>query len=170
MHQIWKEGTQKVSPYFIPTMELIQKIEQMLMPIIEGTDIFVISIKVKPTNNIKIFLDADDGFPISKSTSVNKKLRRLIDEEGMFPEGDYSLEVSSPGVDEPLLFVRQYQKNVGRNIEITPIEGETVIGKLTSADDEKVVLEVLASPKKKETSTVEIPFNSIKQAVVQISF
>lgn len=151
-------------------MELIQKIEQMLMPLIEGTDIFVISIKVKPTNNIKIFLDADDGFPISKSTPINKKLRRMIDEENMFPEGDYSLEVSSPGVDEPLLFIRQYQKNIGRNIEITPTEGEPVMGKMISADEEKVVLEVLISPKKKETSIVEIPFESIKQAIIQISF
>lgn len=142
----------------------------MLLPLIEGTDIFVISIKVKPTNNIKIFLDADDGFPISKSTGINKKLRRMIDEEGLFPEGDYSLEVSSPGVDEPLQFIRQYQKNVGRNIEIVPVEGEPIIGKMTSADEEKVVLEVLISPKKKETSIVEIPFHSIKQAVIQISF
>jgi ribosome maturation factor RimP len=151
-------------------MELIQKIEQMLLPLIEGTDIFVISIKVKPNNNIKIFLDADDGFPISKSTGINKKLRRMIDEEGMFPEGDYSLEVSSPGVDEPLQFIRQYQKNIGRSIEIVPVEGEPVIGKMISADEEKVVLEVLISPKKKETSIIEIPFNTIKQAVIQISF
>jgi len=68
------------------------------------------------------------------------------------------------------LFIRQYQKNIGRNIEITPIEGEPIIGKMISADEEKVVLEVLISPKKKETSTVEIPFESIKQAIIQISF
>jgi ribosome maturation factor RimP len=151
-------------------MEPLKKIEEMLLPLLEETDIFVVSLKIKPTNNIKIFLDADDGFPISKSTSINKKLRRMIDEAAMFPEGDYSLEVSSPGVDEPLLFIRQYQKNIGRNIEITPIEGEPIIGKMISADEEKVVLEVLISAKKKETSQVEIPFNSIKQAVIQISF
>jgi ribosome maturation factor RimP len=151
-------------------MEPLKKIEEMLLPLLEETDIFVVSLKIKPTNNIKIFLDADDGFPISKSTSINKKLRRMIDEAAMFPEGDYSLEVSSPGVDEPLLFIRQYQKNIGRNIEIIPIEGEPIIGKMISADEEKVVLEVLISAKKKETSQVEIPFNSIKQAVIQISF
>lgn len=151
-------------------MEPIQKIEEMLLPLLEGTDIFVVSLKIKPTNNIKIFLDADDGFPISKSTGINKKLRRMIDEAEMYPEGDYSLEVSSPGVDEPLLFIRQYQKNIGRNIEITPIEGAVIVGKMLSADEEKVLLEVLLNPKKKEITTVEIPFNSIKQAVVQISF
>lgn len=142
----------------------------MLLPIIEGTDIFIVSIKVKPTNNIKIFLDADDGFDVSKSTKVNKKLRRLIDELELFPEGDYSLEVSSPGIEEPLQFLRQYLKNIGRNVEITPVEGEPVTGKLIEASEDKIVLEVLVSPKKKETTTVEIPFNTIRQAIIQISF
>lgn len=142
----------------------------MLMPLLEDTDIFVVSIQVKPTNNIKIFLDADDGFDVSKSTKINKRLRRQIDELEMFPEGDYSLEVSSPGIDEPLQFKRQYLKNIGRSIEITPNEGEPVIGKLTVADEEKVVLEVLVSPKKKDTTPIEIPFTNIKQAIVQISF
>jgi len=54
-------------------MELVQKIEEMLLPLMEDTDIFVVSITVKPTNNIKIFLDADDGFDVSKSTKINKR-------------------------------------------------------------------------------------------------
>lgn len=140
------------------------------MPILEGTDIFVVSMKVKPTNNIKIFLDADDGFPISKSSSVNKKLRRVIDETGLFPDGDYSLEVSSPGVDEPLKFHRQYVKNVGRKIEVTPLEGNVTEGKLLEVNEEKLVLEVPVTAGKKEMTTIEIPFSNIKQSVIQISF
>jgi ribosome maturation factor RimP len=151
-------------------MELIQQIEAFLQPIIEDTDIFIVRILVKPTNNIKVFLDADDGFSVSKSSSVNKKLRRQIDEAGMFPEGDYSLEVSSPGVDEPLQMQRQYLKNIGRKIEVVPLEGDAVMGKLIEVDEEKIVLEVLASPKKKETNNIEIPFSAIKQSVIQISF
>jgi ribosome maturation factor RimP len=65
---------------------------------------------------------------------------------------------------------RQYVKNIGRKIEITPNEGEPIQGLMTAVDEEKVVLEVLISPKKKETKIVEIPFNILKQAVIQISF
>ncbi|MDI9319586.1 MAG: hypothetical protein QM530_03835 [Phycisphaerales bacterium] len=151
-------------------MDLVQKIEEMLLPIIEGTDIFIVSIKVKPTNNFKIFLDADDGFSIAKCSSTNRKLRYAIDESGLFPDGDYSLEVSSPGVDEPLLLHRQYTKNIGRKIEVTMLEGLAVLGNLMEVDEDKVVLEVLISPKKKDTTTTEIPFSSIKQSVIQISF
>jgi ribosome maturation factor RimP len=152
-------------------MELIQKIEEMLLPLLVDTDIFVVSIKVKPANNIKIFLDADDGFDVSKSTKINKRLRRMIDEEGMFPEGDYSLEVSSPGIDEPLQFRRQYLKNIGRSIEITPNEGEAVTGKLTEVNEDQLTLEIPAAKKKDATPTIlSIPFEQIKQAIIQISF
>jgi ribosome maturation factor RimP len=151
-------------------MELVQQIENFLLPLIEGTDIFIVSITITPTNNIKIYLDADDGFPISKSTGINKKLRRQIDEMGLFPEGDYSIEVSSPGVDEPLLFHRQYVKNIGRKIEITSTEGNITLGTMTAVDDEKVTLEVQINPKKKEVTIIEIPFSIIKQSVIQVSF
>lgn len=151
-------------------MELIKKIEELLLPIIEGTDIFVVSISIKPINNIKIFLDADEGFAVAKSTMVNKKLRRQIDELELFPEGDYSLEVSSPGVDEPLKWKRQYIKNIGRNIEITLNDEQVVLGKIIAVEDENVSLEVTADTKKKEISTVEVLFENIKQAIIQISF
>jgi len=50
--------------------------------------------------------------------SFNKQLYKLIEEEGYYPEGDFSLELSSPGIDEPLKLHRQYVKNKGRNIEV----------------------------------------------------
>lgn len=151
-------------------MDLVQKIQEMLEPLMEGTDVFLVSLKVKPTNNIKVFLDADDGFPISKSSQINRKLRAKIDESGLFPEGDYSLEVSSPGIDEPLVLFRQYPKNVGRNIEITQQDGTVVLGKLLSVNEEQIELEVAGEGKKKTSTLVSIDFANIKQAVIQISF
>ncbi|GAA4453208.1 ribosome maturation factor [Rurimicrobium arvi] len=151
-------------------MEVLQKIEEMLQPIIEGTDIFIVRLKIKPTNNVKVYLDADDGFPVSKSSSVNRQLRKAIDESGMFPDGDYSLEVSSPGIDEPLLLHRQYMKNVGRKLEVTGKDDTVELGMLREVSDTHITMEVPAGPKKKEVKTIEIPFESIKQAIVQISF
>ena len=143
----------------------------MTEPLLEGTDIFIVNIKIKPTNNVKLYLDADEGLSISKSAGVNRKLRVLIEESGMFPDGDFSLEVSSPGVDEPLLQPRQYNKNIGREVLVT-MQDETapeVLGTLKEADEEKLVLEVTQG-KKKEISLVEIPLESIKKTVVQIKF
>ena len=129
---------------------------------------FIVNIKNKPTNNIKLFIDADGGMPISKCAEVNRKLYRLIEESAIFPDGDFSLEVSSPGVDEPLVFDRQYKKNIGRKVLVTMNDGSEQLGKLTEANATELVLEVQVG-KKKETSIVNIPLTNIKKTVVQIS-
>ena len=104
-----------------------------------------------------------------KSAEVNRKLYKLIEAEAMFPDGDFSLEVSSPGVDEPLLSDRQYKKNIGRTVLITPAEGKDILGVLKEVQEDKLVLEVKV-PKKKETTMVEVPLADIKKTVVQITF
>jgi ribosome maturation factor RimP len=151
--------------------EVLDKIREWTEPLLEGTDIFIVDIKLKPINNIKLFLDADEGLSVSKSAGVNRKLRVLIDESGMFPEGDFSLEVSSPGVDEPLLHTRQYAKNIGREVLVTMQDAEApeVLGVLKEASEEKLLLEVTQG-KKKEITMVEVPLASIKKTVVQIKF
>ncbi|OSZ82893.1 hypothetical protein CAP35_06425 [Chitinophagaceae bacterium IBVUCB1] len=149
--------------------DVLEKIKLLTEPLLEGTDMFIVHIKIKPTNNIKLYLDADAGLSISKSAEVNRKLYKLIEAEAMFPEGDFSLEVSSPGVDEPLMSGRQYVKNIGRTVLITPAEGKDILGVLKEVQEDKLLLEVKAG-KKKETTLVEVPMADIKKTVVQIIF
>ncbi|HEY1033162.1 MAG TPA: ribosome maturation factor [Flavipsychrobacter sp.] len=149
--------------------DILDKIRLITEPLLEGTDMFIVNIKIKPTNNIKLFLDADSGLSVSKSAEVNRKLYKLIEAESWFPEGDFSLEVSSPGVDEPLTGERQYKKNVGRTVLVTPVEGKDILGLLKEVKENEIVLEVKV-PKKKETVMVDIPLSDIKKIVVQIIF
>ncbi len=159
-----------LSPRFLTMTEITEKIYAMLEPLTEGTDMFVVSIKVKPTNNIKVFMDADSGFSIEKCTFINRKLYAQIELAEMFPEGDFSLEVSSPGVDEPLLWFRQYKKNIGRTVTVTNAEGKEITGIMTDATEEKITLEVKPAKQKDAILTVEIPYSNIKKTVVQIIF
>src|SRR6266516_3244503 len=82
----------------------------------ESTEIFLVELQVSPANDIKVFLDTDTGITIEKCIRINRALYKKIEEE--FPDGNFSLEVSSPGVDEPLKIKRQYKKNVGRMVEV----------------------------------------------------
>lgn len=148
---------------------LEEKIEALLLPLLEGSDMFLTAIHIKPTNNVKVFLDADSGLDIGKSADVNRKLYKLIEATGLFPEGDFSLEVSSPGVDAPLRLLRQFRKNIGRMIEVTPIEGEAITGILKEVDEAAIRL-ALKGTKKAPPMEKEIPFSAIKTAIVQISF
>ena len=86
-------------------------------------DIFLVEIRIKPTNNIKVFLDSDNGISIDKLIQYNRKLYKDLEENSFFPGGDFSLEVSSPGLDEPLKLRRQYVKNIGRYVEVTDQDG-----------------------------------------------
>lgn len=148
---------------------IIEKTKDLLLPLLEETDIFITDIRVKPTNNIKLFLDADSGMNISKCAQINRALYAALEAANLFPDGDFSLEVSSPGVDEPLQSLRQYHKNVGRELEVTLLEGKPLTGLLKSASDDGITLTV-TDKKKKETTDITLPFSEIKQAVVQISF
>lgn len=149
--------------------EMISKIEALLAPLLEGTDMFVTNLQIEPGNNIKLFLDADEGLNVQKSVSINRQLVAQIDELGWYPNGDYSLEVSSPGVDEPLRSIRQYKKNIGRTLAVTNIEDLEQIGVLKAVTEEGISL-VIKINKKKETALVELPFENIKQSIVQVIF
>lgn len=149
--------------------EIIEQVQQLLEPLLDGTDIFIVNIKIKPVNNIKVYLDADSGFSIDKSAMVNRKLYAQLEATGLFPDGNFSLEVSSPGVDEPLNQLRQYRKNLGRTLAVTNMEGLEKTGVLKEVNDDGLVLEVKV-PKAKEPLIISIPFLTIKKSIVQIIF
>lgn len=150
----------------------IQSIEGLLGTLLtEDPGYFLVSVSIKPINNIKVFLDADDGVIIERCVAYNRKLYRAIVETGLFPDGEFSLEVSSPGVDEPLTSIRQYRKNIGRIVEIVQAEGPTLTGKLTEVTDDAVSIEVEEGKGKKKTTTTHVVlYSNIKTTIVQIVF
>jgi len=149
----------------------IERIEQIVKNLIENDNsLFLVEIKVKPTNNIKVFIDGDQGVNIDKLVQYNKALYRKI-EETMFPDGDFSLEVSSPGLDEPLKLHRQYIKNIGRYIEVLEKDGNKKEGKLISVTEESIIVEEeKGHGKKREIVQHTISFENIKSTKIQIKF
>jgi ribosome maturation factor RimP len=98
----------------------IQQITELVEKIIaESEDVFLVSVRIKPVNNFKIFVDADNGINIDRCVKINRAMYKVIEEEAWYPDGNFSLEVSSPGVDEPLLLPRQFKKNIGRTVAVT---------------------------------------------------
>ena len=150
----------------------IQVLEQRVNDlIVEEPEVFLVEVKIKPTNNIKVFLDADQGMSIDRLIRYNRKLYRVLEESSLFPDGDFSLEVSSPGLDEPLKLLRQYQKNTGRFVEVTGIDGSKKEGKLVAVTEQEIVMEEeKGKGKKMEVVQHIIPFSEIKTTRVQIKF
>ena len=156
---------------FIMTQDTqIQAVEKLIGPLLKD-DIFLVSIKIKPTNNFKIYLDADTGLGIEKCIKINRALYKIMEEMGLYPDGDFSLEISSPGLDEPLKLLRQYKKNVGRDVEVITNDEVKKEGKMTEVNDEKIKIEFTQGKGKKAILiTEEINFTDIKQTKIQIKF
>ena len=148
----------------------IQAVEKLLEGLL-ADDVFLVSIRVKPTNNIKIFLDADSGLSIEKCIKINRALYKQMEEMGMYPDGNFSLEVSSPGIDEPLKLHRQYKKNVGRDVEVLMNDDSLKTGKLIEVTEDHIIIQQQEGKgKKAQVKNTELKFTDIKQTKVLIKF
>ncbi|MEP7278274.1 MAG: ribosome maturation factor [Bacteroidota bacterium] len=150
----------------------IQVITGMLQELLQpDPDCFLVDIWIKPTNNIRVALDADNGLAIEKCVSINRRLYKQIEEAALYPDGNFSLEVSSPGLDEPLKMHRQYIKNISRPVEVLLQDGGSVAGVLTAVNESGIeIAETIGKNKKKEVVQHNIPFINIKSTKIQIKF
>ena len=131
---------------------------------------FLIDIQVKASNKIFVYADNLKGITLDECAVIS----RLIEEKIGLDAGDFDLEVSSPGLENPLKLPIQYQKNAGRTLRVIQTNGETKEGRIIEADTEKVMLEITIKKKqpgkKKATQvqTVEILYKTIKKAKLLI--
>jgi ribosome maturation factor RimP len=153
------------------TETIIEQLTVMINGLLADPKHFLVEVRIKPTNNIKVFIDGDEGIPLSGLVQYNRKLYKQLEESPLFPAGDFSLEVSSPGLDEPLKLQRQYAKNVGRYVEITTNDGAQIEGKLLETTADGILLETESGKaKKKEIKQETVLFNDIKSTKIQIKF
>ena len=150
-----------------------EKIQALVEEKIEGTDIFIVEINVRPGNKIEVFIDRDSGLALEDCLKVSRHIEGNLDREAE----DFALDVSSPGVGRPLKLKRQYVKNIGRNVEVKLTDGQKLEGVLLSADEEKIVVQTRTKEEvegKKGKKWVErendITFDQIVETKVTISF
>ena len=160
------------SLYDMQKETIIQAVEEKVAQLIANHPThFLVEVRVKPTNNIKVFIDADEGVNLSVLIDYNRSLYKILEASGMFPDGDFSLEVSSPGLDEPLKLRRQYTKNLGRFVEVTLNDGSKKEGKLLEATEDGIVVETESGKgKKKEVKQESVLFIDIKTTKIQVKF
>ena len=152
--------------------ETIKVVESLIQALLAGeTDYFLVDIRIKPTNNIKVFIDGDQGISIEKCVQFNRALYKKLEELVLFPTGDFSLEVSSPGLDEPLKLLRQYKKNIGRLVELVLQDGSKKEGRLLEVSEDGVIIEeTKGKNKKKEVINHTFLFDNIKTTKIQVVF
>lgn len=149
------------------------RIAQLLQDSLPGPELFVVGLSVSDAirPKITVTLDSETGLGIEECAQVSRRLARRLDET-YGEDANYSLEVSSPGADQPLTDPRQYARHAGRTLDLKLADGTAKTGTLEAADATGIQLaEVIKEKNKKKTlPAVTIPFADIQEARVVISF
>ncbi len=139
----------------------------------ENPSLFLIKHEVTPNNHIKVIIDGDEDVSIKDCIAVSRKIEHQLDRD----EIDFSVEVASPGVSEPLVLPRQFKKNKGRMLEVKTKEGKKIKADLVDVTDDFVVLKWKAREPKpigKGKHTVQkslnLPYKDIETAKVMVIF
>lgn len=152
---------------------LTSKVKQYLDEALEeNPQLFVVSSEVNSANQIKVIIDGDEDVSIADCIAVSRKIEHQLDRD----EEDFSVEVTSFGVGESLLFPRQFIKNIGRKLEVET-EGQKIKADLVGANQDTITLSWTArepKPKGKGKHTVKkelkVAYEDIKKAKVMIIF
>jgi len=149
------------------------QIRQLIEARIAGSDLYILSVEISSGNHIQVELESAGSVSIEDCMAVSRAIEHNLDRD----REDFSLQVSSPGLDKPLRDPRQFVKNVGRQLKVRLADGVTMEGDLVKADDDGIELQMryrerVEGKKKKiwveESKTLTYP--EIKEAKVKINF
>jgi len=154
-------------------MGLKQTIEEMVEKHLPDKTHFVVDVHIVegPQQRVKVLIDADSGLNINTCAAVSRALGEEIEAKELLPEA-YVLEVSSPGLDYPLVSRRQYEKNIGRSLKVTMKDSSEIEGVLSSVGLSSIVLKVKKKEKGKKSTEEELTadFEQIRKSIVLVSF
>lgn len=137
------------------------------------TDLFLVDLKISASSDVIVILDGDNGVTLQDCLDASRAIEFNMDRE----IHDFSLQVMSAGLSEPLESPRQFKKNIGREIEVMLNDSSEIEGELLSVDEEKIVLKLeyrrpklIGKGKEDVVEEKEIPYSEIKKALVVIKF
>jgi ribosome maturation factor RimP len=157
-------------------MEVKDKIIEWITPYITEHDLFLVDVKIQGGKKVEVFVDSDEGIKISQCAEISRLLESHLDGSGLVSE-HYMLDVSSPGMSNPLKVLRQYKRRIGRELSIVKTDGTTLDVVLKEVKEDSIIVEtILSEPKgkkkKKDAEEVavnapfEIKFGDIKKATL----
>ncbi|MDE5805402.1 MAG: ribosome assembly cofactor RimP, partial [Paramuribaculum sp.] len=125
---------------------------------LEGTDGFLVDVRVSPTNVVTVEIDSMTGVDIDTCARLTRAIEEKVDRE----VEDYELEVGSAGLTSPFKVAKQYEKNIGNDIEVLTRDGRKLSGTLQSLAPDggsfvMTVKEKVKEPGKKRPVIVDTP-------------
>lgn len=152
-----------------------QLLTQTVENAIKDTDLFLVDIKVTPSNEITVTVDSSKGVDIEQCLEVTRRIEEVFDRD----VEDYELEVGSAGLTSPFKVKGQYDKNIGNPVEVLTKDGRKLHGVLTAVSDDFTDCTVAVEKKVKEEGQKRpkivqvdevLPIAEIKKITYEIKF
>jgi len=116
---------------------LEEKVKVLLQQALDDNpSLFLIDLSIQGDNEIKVVIDSDHGVTVEDCIAVSRKIEHNLDRE----QKDFSLDVLSAGATTPFTDIRQYKKNIGRNVEVKTNDGKTIEGILETVSDTEIMV------------------------------
>jgi ribosome maturation factor RimP len=141
-------------------------IENTLNDYLDGKLIFLVDVEVRKGNTINVYIDSDEGLNIDDCAEVSRFIESKFDRD----EEDYELRVSSPGLERPLRMMRQYNRYIGREINIEAIDNRKITGELMALSETGIEVLVKNGKKQSELKSEKLLFSEIRLAMPVFSF
>ena len=132
---------------------------------LEGTEKYLINMRITPDNRIFVDIDGDNGLNIDDCIELSRTIENSLDRE----EEDFELNVSSAGADAPLKMPRQYRRHIGREVSVETLDGTQVEGTLKEADDEQFTVYIKGT-KKVAPKEYTFAYTDVKATKVVLAF
>jgi ribosome maturation factor RimP len=149
-------------------MILKETVQAVIEEILAGTDKFLVEVVVQPTNRIAVYIDSDTTLTIHDCQEISRTIESRLNRD----KEDFDLTVSSSGIDRPLKMLRQYNKNIGKEIDVVTVDGKNITGKLVKVDEGSIELEHPLKKQKKEIKrdNTSLPLSEIKTIKIIVKF
>ena len=139
----------------------------------EGSDKFIVDVKVLAGNKIEVYIDAPKHIVIADCVELSRFIEGHLDRE----KEDFELQVSSPGATESFKVLDQYRKYKETKVKVVTKDGKKYEGVLKEANDDTFVIEETRREKKivgKGNQTVieniTIAYNNVKETKSVLPF
>ncbi len=154
-------------------MMQVDDIRDVIEHYINDKNYYIVDLSISSSNNIVVEIDHFDGVSLDFCVELTREIESKFDRE----VEDYELEVSSAGLTSPFKTIKQYEKNIGNEVEVITKDGKKIEGILTQFDDDKITIEkeVMIKPegakrKVKMKESENIFFENIKTTKYIIRF
>lgn len=149
-----------------------ERLRELLEPLVtsQGLDLEEIAVdSVGRKRLLRVVVDSDTGADLDQIADVSRALSAKLDETDAMGEGEYTLEVGTPGAERLLTEHRHYVRAVDRLVKFQLAEGGELVARILKVDDEGLDLEVPGVKGRKATSR-RVGFPEIDKARVQVEF